>query len=134
MSVSIDDRGLKEVMETLERLDKRQANKTLGKATAEAAKKVLKPAVKAETVWRHAKKGVRAGAAKKDKPAGIVKYDAKRVPDRHWMLHGTNVRRTKSGANRGRMVGDPIISRVAEAKDDQAVEVVANYLIKELDL
>lgn len=122
------------MQEALDRLDPKQANKTIGKATAEAAKKVLKPAVIAETKWRHAKRGVRAGAAKRDKPAGIVKYDAKRVPDRHWMLNGTAVRRTKSGANRGRMIGDPIISRVADAKDDQATDMVADYLTKALDL
>lgn len=134
MSVVIEARGLAEVLEVLDRLEPKAANKVLGKATAEAAKKVLKPAVKAETKWAHAKRGVRAGAARKEKPAGIVKYDAKRVPDRHWMLHGTKKRFTKKGANRGRMVGDPIISRVADANDDRALDVVAKYLETHLDL
>ena len=153
--------GVKEVLDYLEQLGVRNSRKLLQKATADAAKKVLKPKVKSETPWQSYKRAVRAGAAKRDKPAGIVKYDSKRAPFRHIMMDGSEDHSTKRKRgvlvrlgkkkliqafddggtrkfSRGHEVsgvtGDPVITRVADQYGDDALEHVEDYLIRQLEL
>lgn len=154
-SVDIRILGVKELVEYFEDLDRKTGKRTLQKATADAAKKVLKPKVRAATPWNAYKRAVRAGAARRDKPAGIVKYDSKRAPFRHIMLDGSvdhSTKRKRSGKSdiqsfddggtrkfsRGHQVtgvtGDPVITRVADQYGDDALEHVEDYLIRQLEL
>lgn len=154
-SVQIHIIGLKELVELFEEMDRKTGKRNLQKAVADSAKKVLKPQVKAQTPWPSYKRAVRAGAAKRGKPAGIVKYDNKRAPFRHIMLGGSTDHRTKrvrpnksdiqafndggtekfSRGHRVRGVtGDPVITRVADQYGDNALEHVEEYLLRQLKL
>lgn len=147
--------GLSELVGWFEQFDKRTGKRVLQKAVADSAKKVLKPKVKTATPWPSYRRAVRAGAAKRDKPAGIVKYDAKRAPFRHIMLGGSqdhNTKRKRSGKSdiqafddggvrkfsRGHQVtgvtGDPVITRIADRYGDDALEHVEDYLVRQLEL
>lgn len=153
MSVEIRVLGVKELVEYFEEIERKTGRKDLQKATADAAKKVLKPKVKAATPWSSYKRAVRAGAARRDKPAGMVKYDAKRAPFRHLMLDGSSDHSTKSAKkptiqafndggtrkfSRGHDVsgitGDPVITKVADQYGDDALDHVETYLLRALDL
>lgn len=154
-SVQIHILGLKELIEYFEDIDRKTGKSTLQKAVSDAAKKVLKPKVKAATPWPSYVRAVRAGAAKRDKPAGIVKYDAKRAPFRHIMLDGSkghSTKRKRHGKSniqafddegtrkfsRGHDVrgvtGDPVITKVADQYGDSALEHVEDYLVRHLQL
>lgn len=154
-NVEIRVLGVKELVEYFEDIDRKTGKSTLQKAVADAAKKVLKPKVKAATPWPSYQRAVRAGAAKRDKPAGIVKYDAKRAPFRHIMLGGSkdhSTKRVRSGKSliqafddggtrkfsRGHDVsgvtGDPVITRIADQYGDEALEHVEDYLLRQLQL
>lgn len=155
MSIDIEVEGLRELIGVLDDIDKRTGKRTLQKATADAAKKVLKPKVKSATPWDSYKRAVRAGAAKREKPAGIVRYDPKRAPWRHIMLGGSKAHSTKpkrSGKSaiqafddggtrkfsRGHEVsgvtGDPVITKVADRYGDEALEHVEDYIVRHLEL
>lgn len=154
-SIDIEVQGLREVIGILDELDRRTGKKVLQKAVADSAKKVLKPKVKGATPWPSYKRAVRAGAAKREKPAGIVRYDAKRAPFRHIMLGGSrahSTKRTRPGKkdlqafddggtrkfSRGHEVsgvtGDPVITRIADQYGDEALEHVEDYLVRHLEL
>jgi hypothetical protein len=149
MPVSIEVKGMKEVMAVLDRMDPRDSKKVMQKATADAAKKILKPAVIRATPWGRMKKAVSAGIAKKDKPAGIVKYDAKKAWFRHFLIGGTrshsvapkkaSVMAFDAGGarafSRGHSVrglrANPVISRVADQQGDRALDHVEKFLVRE---
>lgn len=138
MSVQIEIRGLSELMKTLDQMEPRNAKKLIGKATADAAKKVLKPALKAAAPkgpTGNLKRSVSAGSARRDKPAGIAKFRHRVAPHRHLVMLGTGTRKTKrSGANRGVMPANPIVSRVADEKGDEALRHVEAELVRALGL
>lgn len=152
MSISIEVKGLDEIMELLDRMEPKASNKLMLKATADAAKKVLAPQLRAATPWQRMKTAVRSGQAKRDKPAGIVRYDAKKAWFRHFLLGGTrahavNPKRAQvmaweeGGAkafSEGHSVSgiraNPVISRVANQYGDEALEHVEDYLIRAFDL
>jgi len=146
----------KEVELALDKLDAKTNKRTIGKALAKGAK-FLKPKVKAATptgpghFGYHLKNRVSAGAAKKNKPAAIVKYRSSRE---HFLISGTKGHSTKpkrsgkavqawsSGGvqhfSRGHQVtgakADPIISRVANQYGDEAVDVAERELARSLGL
>lgn len=153
--LSIEVRGMGEVLKALDKLDPKVGKRLLQKATAEGAKKVLKPKVKAESPWPSMKRAVRAGAAKKDKPAGIVKYDPKRAWYRAILIGGSKTHSTKAKRpgkgpiqafddggtkkfSRGHEVrgikANPVISRVADQYGDQALDVTERFLTRGLGL
>ena len=153
MSVDIEVRGLKDVLKAIDKLDPKLQKKSLQKATADAAKKVLKPKVKAETPWPSMKRAVRAGVAKKEKPAGIVKYDPKRAWYRHILVGGSKAHSTKARRaggiqafddggtrkfSRGHDVrgikANPVISRVADQYGDAALDHVERFLSRQFGL
>ena len=147
----------KEVELALDKLDAKTNKRTIGKALAKGAK-FLKPKVKAATptgpghFGYHLKNRVSAGAAKKNKPAAIVKYRSSRE---HFLIAGTKghstkpVRSGKSAVQTGRTGGvqhfsrghqvtgakaNPIISRVANQYGDEAVDVAERELARSLGL
>lgn len=153
--IDIEVEGLREVIGLLDELDHRTGKKVLQKAVADSAKKVLKPKVKSATPWPSYVRAVRAGAAKREKPAGIVKYDAKRAPYRHIMIGGSeahSTRRKRSGKSnlqafddggtrkfsRGHEVsgvtGDPVITRIGDQYGDDALDHVEDYIVRHLEL
>jgi hypothetical protein len=153
MSVDIEVRGLKDVLKAIDKLDPKLQKKNLQKATADAAKKVLKPKVKADTPWPSMKRAVRAGAAKKEKPAGIVKYDPKRAWYRHILVGGSKAHSTKARRaggvqafddggtkkfSRGHDVrgikANPVITRVADQYGDDALDHVERFLSRAFGL
>jgi hypothetical protein len=149
MPIKIEVRGMKEVIAVLDRMDPRDRKKVVSKATADAAKKILKPAVIAATPWARMKKAVRAGAVKRNKPGGIVKYDAKKAWFRHFLIGGTRSHEVKpkrasvmafdAGGSRAFSRGhnvrglraNPVISRVADQKGDAALDHVEKFLVRE---
>lgn len=152
-NVTIEVRGMQDVLKALDKLDPKAGKKLMQKATAEGAKKVLKPKVKSESPWPSMKRAVRAGAAKKDKPAGIVKYDPKRAFYRHMLIGGTKAHSTKARRSGGIQAFDdggtkkfsrghevrgikanPVITRVADQYGDQALDVTERFLIRGLGL
>lgn len=154
MGITIKFEGMEEIEALLEAMEPRDARKFMAKATAEGAK-FLKPKVKAETPWRAYRQAVSAGAAKRDKPAGIVKYNPKKAPFRHIMLGGSEAHSTKrvrsnksdiqaftdggvEKFSRGHDVrgvkGDPVIDRVADRYGDDALRVTEEYLVRAFGL
>jgi hypothetical protein len=153
VSADIEVRGLKDVLKAIDKLDPKLQKKALQKATADAAKKVLKPKVKAETPWPTMKRAVKAGVAKREKPAGIVKYDAKKAFYRHMLLGGTKAHSTRKRRgssiqafddggmrkfSRGHDVrgikANPVISRVADQYGDAALDHVERFLSRQFGL
>lgn len=155
MSIEVRILGVRELVEYFEQIDRKSGKSTLQKATSDAAKKVLKPRVKSATSWPSYRRAVRAGAAKREKPAGIVKYDAKRAPFRHIMLGGSvdhstkrkrsgksniqafddgGVRKFSRGHNVRGVTGDPVITRIADQYGDEALAHVEDYLVRQLQL
>jgi len=155
MSLTIRLEGMQAILDALDQLDPRKAKGVVAKATADAAKMVLKPRVIAATPWPKYRKAVTAGQAKRHKPAGIVKYNAKKAPFRHIMIGGSKAHSTRrkrpnksdiqawSAAggerfSRGHHVhgvrGVPVIDQVADRYGDQALEHVADYLAKHFGL
>ena len=159
-SVDVKIEGMKELMAALDKMDPKGGNRLLTKATADAAKKVLKPKVKAATPWRSMKSAVRAGAARYEKPAGIVKYDNKRAWYRPFLIDGTQSHSTKPGIHgrkahprkavqaftdggvkkfsRGHEVrgikSNPVISRVADQYGDAALDHVERFMSRTFGL
>lgn len=153
--VWIEVEGLDSIVELLERMDKRDSKRYQTKALVEGSK-YLKPKLKAETPWRVYRKAVKRGAAKKgEKPAQIVKYDAKKAPFRHIMIDGSrdhSTKRVRANKNdvqhftdrgiekfsRGHDVrgvkGDDTVRRVADRYGDTALDHVEAYLVKAFGL
>ena len=150
----IEIHGMAELLAQLERTDPKDGKRVMDKATADAAKKVLKAPVKAEAgkVSKRLASSVRAGAAKREKPAGIVRFDPKRAFFRHFVIGGTKdhsikakgkkaLAYTQAGVTRyARDVdvrgvkANPIISRVADAYEDRTLDHVERYLSREFGL
>ena len=151
VSVEIDDR---EAREELARWQNPELRKKLNRATAAGAK-ALKPHVKAEAskVSKRLARATSAGQAKRDKPAGIVKFRPKIAFFRHWIIGGTRAHgprrapllRFVPGWNpymsssrpagpwirTTRVAGvkpNPIIARVADAHEDDARRAVERAL------
>jgi hypothetical protein len=154
MGLSIKLEGLEDIEALLESMSPRDAKRFMAKATAEGAK-YLKPRVKAETPWRAYRGAVQAGQAKRNRPAGIVKYNPKKAPFRHIMLGGSkdhSTKRVRAGKSdiqaftdggvakfsRGHDVrgvkGDPVIDRVADRYGDDALRVTEEYLVRAFGL
>jgi hypothetical protein len=159
-SVDVQIEGMKDVMAALDKLDPKDQKKTIQKATADAAKKVLKPKVKAETPWPVMKRAVRAGSAKYEKPAGIVKYDNKRAWFRHFLVDGTKshsthpkphgrkararsaiqaftdggVKKFSRGHDVSGIKSNPVIKRVADQYGDAALDHVERFLSRQFGL
>lgn len=154
MGITIKLQGLEDIEALLDSMHPRDAKKFMGKATAAGAK-YLKAKLKAETPWRSYKGAVTAGAAKRNKPAGIVKYNPKKAPFRHVMVGGSKdhstkrVRANKSDIqtftdggiqrfSRGHDVrgvrGDNTIDRVADRYGDDALRVTEEYLVRAFGL
>ncbi len=149
MPISIEVKGMAEVMAVLDRMDPRDAKRTLSKATADAAKKVLAPRVKAATPWARMRSAVRAGQVKRDRPGGIVKYDAKKAWFRHFLIGGTKGHTVKPkrksvmafdaggtrAFSRGHQIrglrANPVISRVADRYGDEALDYVERFLVRQ---
>ena len=153
--ISVDVEGVDKIIADLEKLDPRTAKTVISKAMADAAKKVLKPKVAAATPWPKYRKAVSAGQAKRDKPAAIVKYNAKKAPFRHIMLGGSkahSTRRKRTGKSdiqafsdggvqrfsRGHHVsgvkGTPVIDQVVDRYGDAVLEHVADVIADQFDL
>lgn len=150
-NIRVDDKA---VLEAIDGLDRKMAKSKVQKALSAGAK-FLKPKVKAATptgpghFGYHLKNRVSAGAAKRNKPAAIVKYRSARE---HFTLLGTRahstvrVRSNKSpiqkmpdgGYSSGHQVSgaraNPVISRVADQYQDEALAVVERELARLLDL
>jgi hypothetical protein len=146
-SVDIQVVGMKDLLAALDKMEPKPGNKLLAKATAEGTKKVLKPKLKAAVPWPSMKRAVRAGAAKKDKPAGIVKFDNKRAWFRHFLIGGTKehqirfhdekvrgVPKTQGHIHHPGIKARPVISEVADQSGNQALDVSERYLIHTLGL
>lgn len=152
--IRVELEGLEDIEALLDSMSPRDSKKFISKATAEGAK-YLKPKVVAETPWPAYKRAVTRGAAKRDKPAQIVKYDAKKAPFRHIMIGGSRdhstkrVRGGKSGIqhfvdgglekfSRGHDVrgvtGTPVMDRVADRHGNAALDRVEDYLVKAFGL
>jgi len=150
----VDVDGLGEIVELLERMDPKDAKRYQDKALAEGGK-FLKPKLVAETPWPAYKRAVRRGTAKREKPAYIVKYDAKKAPFRAIMIGGSRAHSThpiRSGKSdiqaftdggvkkfsRGHDVrgvrADNTIDRTADRYGDQALDRVEEYLVKAFGL
>lgn len=150
----IEIHGMPELLKQLEAMEPKNSKRLLTKATADGAKKVLKAPVKAEArkVSKRLASSVRAGAARRDKPAGIVRFDPKRAFFRHFVIGGTKdhsikakgkkaLAYTQAGVTRyARDVqvrgvkANPIISRVADAYEDRTLDHVERYLSREFGL
>ena len=148
-SVTIEVRGLDELLKHLDKMDPKGSRKLLGKATADSAKKVLKGPTKAKagTISQRLAHSVRAGAAKREKPAGIVKFDAKRAWFRHLVIGGTKPHRIRFPDQKARGVPktqgnirhpgarpNPVIAMVADRHGDAALDNLERFLIREFEL
>lgn len=149
-SADVEIRGMKEVLQALDQLDEKTSKRTLQKATADAAKKVLKPKVKAKAAPISARlaRATRAGASRKGKPAGIVKFDNKRAWFRHFVIGGTKAHKIrfhdevlrgvpKKGGGSIKHPGakpHPIIAEVADQYGDDALDHVERFLVRTLEL
>ena len=152
--VWVEVQGLDEIVELLERMEPRDSKRYQNKALAEGGK-YLKPKLAAETPWPKYKKAVTRGTAKRDKPAYIVKYNAKKAPFRHIMVGGSkdhSTKRVRAGKNdlqifedggitkysRGHDVrgvkADNTISRTADRYGDPTLDRVEEYLVKAFGL
>jgi hypothetical protein len=152
MSFRVEVKGMREVIDLLDRMDPKDRKKIVSKATADAAKKILAPKVKAATPWARMKAAVRARQVKKDKPGGIVLYDSKKAWFRHFLIGGTRAHTVRpkrasvmafdaggtQGFSRGHEVrglrSNPVISRVADQYGDDALEHVERFLVREFGL
>lgn len=150
----IEVQGLDELLAQLEAMDPKDSKRIMGKATADAAKKVLKAPVKAEarTASKRLAFAVRAGAGRKDKPSGIVKFDIKRAFFRHFVVAGTKDHSIKAKGKKALVYQEagvtryarevqvrgvkpnPIISRVADAYEDRTLDHVERYLTEQFGL
>ena len=92
----------------------------------------------------HAKKRVSFGTAKREKPAAIVKY---RIGYTHWIMDGTKPHRIRfhdqkvAGVPKERgnikhpgAKGNPVIEKVADQYGDEALNRVADYLLRAFGL
>jgi hypothetical protein len=152
--VWVEVEGLDEIVELLERMEPRDSKRYQSKALAEGGKYV-KPKLAAETPWESYKRAVTRGAAKKDKPAYIVKYDAKKAPFRHIMVGGSRAHSTRpirsprkdlqifedggiTKYSRGHDVrgvtADNTIARTADRYGDPTLDRVEEYLVKAFGL
>lgn len=142
VQITIVDYG---VMAALEKLSAGPRKRAEQKGT-QAAAKFLKPAVKAEAPIgtgplsprstsnpRGAlRKSVKIAPAKRDKPGYTVRVANGK---RHIIIRGTNPRTTKSThANRGVMPGNDFVTRVADAKGDEALAIALETISKALGL
>lgn len=148
-AVEIEVRGLGDLQKQLDKMDPRNSRTLMGKATADAAKKVLKGPVKAKagSLSQRLAYSVRAGAARRDKPAGIVKFDNKRAWFRHFIIGGTRPHRIRFPDQKARGVpkaqgnirhpgtkAHPIIAEVADQYGSAALDQVERFLVRELEL
>ena len=141
--------GLKDIDALLDTMSPRDSKKFMQKATADGAK-YLKPKVQQATPMGpghfgvHMKKRVSAGIAKREKPAGIVKY---RVGYSHMLMSGTKPHRIrfhnqkeagvpKDGGNIRHPGGkaNPVIDRVTEQHGSAAMDRVIAYLVRAFGL
>ena len=147
--ISFEVKGLKEVLDLLDKMEPKATNRVMAKATAEGAKKVLKPKLKsaAAGISRRLSSSVRAGSAKRDKPAGIVRFDPKRAWFRHFIIGGTKPHRIrfhdqvvagvpKTGGNiqHPGAKPHPIVTEVADQYGDDALDVTEKYLVRSIGL
>jgi hypothetical protein len=152
MPVTIEVRGLKEIYDVLDRMSPKDSRKVQARATADAAKKVLKSPLQqaARPLSTRMAKAVRAGQARRDKPAAIVRFDPKIAWFRHFLIGGTRsheIRPKNSGFlswetptgrafSRGHRVrgiqATPIVSRVADQHGDEALDHVERFLVREI--
>jgi len=152
--VEVDKRDLEDIFALLEAMEPKDRKKFMQKATREGAK-FLKPKVIAATPLGpghfgvHAKKRVSFGAAKREKPAAIVKY---RIGYTHMILDGTSQHEIKPNKKKairfmvgGAPVftsrvkhpgakGNPVIDKVADQYGDEALDRVADYLLRAFGL
>lgn len=141
--------GMRDLMDTLDKMDPKASRRLFDKATADAAKKVLKAPTKAKAAALSQRLGrsVRAGAARRDKPAGIVKFDNKRAWFRHFIIGGTRPHRIRFPDQKARGVpksqgnirhpgtkAHPIIAEVADQHGDAALDHVERFMVRELEL
>ena len=152
--VEVDKRDLEDIFALLEAMEPKDRKGFMTKALREGAK-FLKPKVAAATpegpghFGYHLKKRVSYGVAKKEKPAYIVKYKAWYAP---MLLGGTkahdikpkNKKALSFTVNGNRVAtkiarhtefkGNPVIDKVADQYGDEALDRVADYLLRAFGL
>lgn len=121
-----------EVVDALEKIDPRDAKRTMQKAMKQAGN-FLAGKARAESPPhpRKMRSKTRARNARRDKPGIVV---SARHPLSPIVQYGTVERFTKSGAFRGRIEANPFITRTADQWSDEAVRIAEDELEKALDL
>lgn len=148
VSVKVTIEGEEELNRLLDSMSGPQLKKVAGKATASAAVKVLKPVVKQRAAFNPAlARSIRAGAARKDKPAGIVHRDHKRAWWGHFVVGGTKPHRIRfpdqkaAGVPKEQgnirhpgIVARPIFDEAEQSHGGRVVDFVADVLKDQYDL
>ena len=147
--IEVDKGDLRDIQALLDTMGPKDSKRFMAKATAEGAK-YLKPKVVAATPLGpghfgiHLKKRVSAGAAKKEKPAGIVKY---RAGYTHMVMGGTRAHRIRFPDQKAAGVpkeqgnilhpgakANPIIDKVADQHGGEALDRSIKYLVRAFGL
>lgn len=146
--MSITIRGLEELQDELRKMEPAPLKKTLQKGTAAGAK-LLKPHAKAEAPKRtgRLRKSIVAQAAKRDKPASIVKVRTGHSGAwyRHFVMQGTKAHRIRFADQRAAGVpkaqgnirhpgakANPFMERTQVRYEDAAAREAIETIEKEL--